>query len=95
MAFDITNFGPVGGQASRGKAPQVFSYKTTDAATAVDASGYFNDAYGMLSVGDIIEVVTTTSDVPTAYSKHIVVSRASNVVDVSNTLSTVALSDTD
>lgn len=85
MTFDISQFGPIGGQASRGKAPQVFGYKTTDAAGDVDTSGYFNDIYNMLSVGDfILRVTLNSSGVPTTAGFHVVMSRASNVVDVSD-----------
>ena len=86
MALDRTEFGPLGGQASRGKAPALYSYKTTDAPTAVDASGYFNSFSNDLEVGDLIlRVTVNSSGVPTSAGFHVVMSNASGVVDVSNT----------
>ena len=46
MAFDRANWSPIGGQSKRGKAPQMWSYTTTDAKTVVDGAGYFNDVSG-------------------------------------------------
>lgn len=95
MSFDITEFGPIGGQASRGKAPQIFSYKTLDAATAVDTEDYFNDLSNHLEVGDLIYRVTVNSSgVPTAVGFHVVMSNASGVVDVADA-EVVNISDSD
>ena len=54
MAFDKTGLQPIGGQAKAGNAPQMWSYTSTDAKTAIDAEGYFNDVSDLLKVGDII-----------------------------------------
>lgn len=94
MAFNRTNFAPIGGQSTRGKAPQLFSYTTEDAAAAVDTSGYFNDVSGMLEVGDMIHRVTTSSGTPSAAGIHVVMSNASGVVDVSDATA-IAVTDTD
>lgn len=61
MAFSKTQITPVGGQSLRGKAPQVFAYKTTDALATVKASGYFDEMAEMLEAGDIIVVSTMSS----------------------------------
>ena len=96
MAFAKTNLTPVGGQSSRGKAPQVWSYATTDALTTVDAAGYFDNGSttntGMrnfMKPGDIIHVVVvsdlsadpwTVSDAGTL----VVLTNASGIIDTSN-----------
>ena len=99
MAFDRDNFQPIGGQGRKGKSPQVFAYRTLDTHATVDTSGYFNGVSDILAIGDMIDVVvvTGTADVPTGvstYGRHIVLSNAAGVVDVSNvTVGTVT--DTD
>jgi len=98
-AFDSDNFQPIGGQGRKGKAPQMFAYRTTDSHATVDTAGYFNDVYSLLGFGDIIYVVVVggTADTPTSvttYGPHIVINYASNVVDVTNvTVGTVTDSD--
>lgn len=88
MAFDITNFQPIGGQAKRGTAPAHYSYATLDAAATVDTSGYFNTIANILKVGDVIHRVTWSTAIGTgtvsAYGTHIVLSNAAGVVDVSD-----------
>ena len=81
MAFDSTGLQPIGGQAKAGNAPQMWSYTSTDAKTAIDAEGYFNSAAGVLKVGDLIYVHASTGGTRT-YSLHPVVSNASGVVDI-------------
>lgn len=66
MAFIRKDFMLIGGLARRGDAPRVFSYKTTDAGTAVAASGYFNEMAEQLDAGDIILVSTMASGAATA-----------------------------
>jgi len=79
-----------------------YRYDTTDAATAVDASGYFNNADDdlNLAVGDIIDVVVWTTAVRSGtisdVSQHIVVSvSAAGVVDLSNDLLSATVTDSD
>lgn len=89
MAFDITNFAPIGQQAKRGKAPQHWAYATLDAAATVDTSGYFNTVANLVDVGDVIHRVTWATAIGSggtisAYGTHIVLSNASGVVDVSD-----------
>ena len=58
MAFNREAFSPVGGQSTRGSAPQVYSYVTTsDDKTIVEANGYFNGASTYLEVNDIIMAI--------------------------------------
>lgn len=63
---------------------------TTDAATTIDGSGYFNAFAEQLDIGDVNKAITVDDiETPTAVSgasEHIVVSNAGGVVDVSNTL---------
>lgn len=89
MAFDATKLQRIGPQNSN--SPSVWTYATTDALTAVDAAGYFNDAAGKLQVGDWI--LTSSSS---TYGIHIVNANTRDltasppvegVVDVTNALS--------
>ena len=99
MAFITKNFQPVGGQSQATNAPQVFSYSTLDAHAAVDTSGYFNAVSALVRPGDIIDVVVWATAIGTGgtvstYGRHIVLTNASGVVDVSNvTVGTVTDSD--
>lgn len=54
MAFTLANLAPAGNQSRRGKSPQHFVYRTTDSLATIEASGYFDDASAMLSLGDTI-----------------------------------------
>jgi hypothetical protein len=81
MAYAVAGLQPIGGQSKAGNAPQVWSYTSTDAKTAIDASGYFNDASDLLKVGDLIYIYASTGGTAT-FSLHPVVSNASGVVDI-------------
>ena len=81
MAYDIAGLQPIGGQSKAGSAPQMWSYTSEDAKTAIDAAGYFNSASDVLKVGDLIYVHASTAGTRT-YSLHPVVSNASGVVDI-------------
>lgn len=95
MPVTLSEIGPLGGQSSRGKAPQLFGLKTTDAATDVDGSGYFDQMSSQLTVGDVILRVTVdTAGVPTSAGFHIVMSNTDGVVDVSNA-DALTITDTD
>lgn len=96
MPFIARNFAPYGGNATpivpgSGEAtpgtPQMFGYRTQDAATDVDTSGYFNAMANVLRPGDLIYRVTinATGVVQTA-GFHTVMTNASGVVNVSDTL---------
>lgn len=86
MAFNATNFQPIGGQAKAGNAPQMWSYTTADSAATVDTSGYFNAVASIVKAGDIIVRVTTSSGAPSTAGMHLVMSvSAAGVVDVADT----------
>tara|TARA_Y100001963_G_C6761694_1_gene439816 strand:+ start:1581 stop:1862 length:282 start_codon:yes stop_codon:yes gene_type:complete len=93
MAFSLTDLQPIGGQSRAGNAPQIWSHTSTDAKTAIDAAGYYNDASDLLKVGDIIYSWASTGGTATA-SWHVVVSNASGVVDVGDGV-TIAVTDSD
>jgi|TARA_R100001463_G_scaffold56006_2_gene107865 hypothetical protein len=66
-------------------------YSSTDALSAVRASGYFNDAAGMMNVGDL--VIVYDSDAPTI-ALSVVLSNTGSVVDIADgTAITVTDSD--
>jgi len=93
MAFARAGWNPIGGQSKKGVAPQMWSYASTDAKTAIDAAGYFNDVSGDVSVGDLIYSWGSSGGTATA-SHHVVVSNASGVVDVGDGV-TIAVTDSD
>ena len=94
MAFARSGWGPLGGQAKAGTTPQLFVYTTTDAATVVDAAGYFDSVSDTVRVGDMIIVHGATGGTRTV-TMHIVVSNASGVVDVGDGTTIGAVSDSD
>lgn len=59
MAFNRDYLQPVGAQSGFG--PGMWSYKTDDAAGAVDAANYFALAGDVLKLGDIIFRTTVTN----------------------------------
>lgn len=59
----------------------LWHYKTPDAASAVDADGYFNGAANMLRVGDFVFVNTSIAST-VASSVKIVASNSGGSVDV-------------
>lgn len=69
---------------------QTWSYRSTDVATDVDASGYFTNGYALgMKVGDIVEVFDTdTNDVMTLH-RVTVSSATTGAVTVSTTGLTV------
>ena len=94
MAFVKSDFSALGGQSMRGSIPALYCYTTTEAHTAVDASGYFNDLSDMLEVGDMIIVHGSTGGTRTI-TMHVVVSNASGVVDISDGTVIAAVTDSD
>ena len=60
MAYDKSNLTRLSG----GSGVSLWHYTTTDAATVVDAAGYFNDSANMFNVNDIILAVTATGGTP-------------------------------
>ena len=57
MAFNKNYFSPIGGQSTRGGAPQIFSYATTDSQATLETTGYFNLARTYLEINDVIIVI--------------------------------------
>lgn len=94
MAFARSGWSPLGGQAKAGITPALYVYTSTDAHTAIDASGYFNDLSDTLSVGDMIIVHGATGGTRTV-TMHIVVSNSSSIVDISDGTVIGAVSDSD
>ena len=69
--------------------PNIWVYKTDDAAATVDTSGYFPVGYG-LKIGDLIYRVTVTNlglstEALSTAGWHVVVTASSSAVDVSDT----------
>jgi outer membrane protein assembly factor BamB len=75
MAYDSNNLSAL----TYANGFTLWHYKTPDAADAVDTTGYFNDAAGMLRVGDFIFANTGTMG-----GVFVVNANAGGVVDVAN-----------
>jgi len=71
----------------------LWHYVTTDVATDVDTSGYFNEAGDMLRAGDMVMANVDTDGTPGA-GIFLVSSATSSVVDLSN-ITAIGSSDTD
>jgi hypothetical protein len=71
----------------------LWHYTSTDAASTVDNTGYFNSAADMLRVGDMILANVDTAGSPGA-GIFLVNANAGGVVDIAN-LTAVGPSDTD
>jgi len=61
----------------------LWHYTTPDAATAVDASGYFNGAADMVRIGDMV-LANTDTGAGYASGVFVVAANANGVVDVAN-----------
>ena len=94
MAFARSGWGPLGGQAKAGTTPALYVYTSTDAHTAIDASGYFNDLSDTVRVGDMIIVHGATGGTRTV-TMHVVVSNASGVVDIGDGTVIGVITDSD
>jgi hypothetical protein len=79
MAYDSSNLSAL----TYANGFTLWHYKTNDIATDVDTAGYFNDAAGMLRVGDFIFGNFDLGGTP-SHGVMIVVSNVGGVVDVSN-----------
>ncbi len=98
MAFIDGNLALIGNHGVS-KAPRRWGYKTEDVHAVVDTAAYFNNASDRLKVGDIIDVVVVTNldasnEAVATYGKHIVLSNAAGVVDVSD-VTVGVVTDTD
>ena len=69
----------------------IWHYKSNDLATAIDASGYFNDMAKEMNVGDVIFANTDLDGTP-VYGMFVVNANDGSSVDVANI---VSLSGTD
>lgn len=95
MAFTPASLIPQN-NSSKGLGVTLYTYKTTDAKTTIDTSGYFNNASYILQVGDIIDTVVFTTGTPVGCYRFYVLSNAAGVVDVSDaTAATSSFGDTD
>lgn len=94
MAFTASSFQPIGGQARRGSAPQIFSYKTEDTAATVDSADYFLSVIKLLEIGDAIYRVTTSSGALSTAGWHVVKDKTATSIDVADTLA-LTVTDTD
>lgn len=98
QALDLELLNPGGGASLGAKSAKIWSYRTEDTPATVDTSGYFNNASGILTVGDLIYVVQVdAAAVPTSVTAagfHVVVSNAAGVVDVEDA-EALTLTDTD
>lgn len=91
MAYSTTNPPElvVGTQGFR-----IWAYKSTDAASAVRASGYFTNGYGLgMRAGDLVIVIDTDAS-PIAMQLCIVTSATASAVDLSDGTAVTA-TDTD
>jgi hypothetical protein len=92
MAFSRDGWNPIGGMSKRGKAPQMWSYTTTDSLATMNTEGYFNSVSDEVKVGDLIYV--HDSNTPTASLVVVLSVTTAGVVDVSDgTALSVADSD--
>lgn len=95
MAFDKAGLQRIGGGVKGGTstgAPQIWTYRTNDAITDVDAAGYFDNGAttntGMrnhMAVGDMIYVFGTADTTPT-FGIIFVNSNSSGIIDTSNSI---------
>jgi hypothetical protein len=84
MAYSSTGLN-VASASKAGNAPQIWTYKTTDLITAVDASGYFNSAASLLKVGDLMYVHANSAGTTPTFGFVIVTGNTTaGVVDVTN-----------
>jgi len=87
MAYSATGLTRMAG----GGGYNMWYYSSTDALSAVRASGYFNDAAGMMNVGDL--VIVYDSDAPTI-ALSVVLSNTGSVVDIADGTA-ITVTDTD
>lgn len=98
MAFNAAGLTPLGGQSKRGRAPQLFGYRTTDSAATVDTADYFLSVKDSMEIGDIILRTTVDSlTAPTSVTSvgfHVVRAKSSTSIDVADATA-VNVSNTD
>jgi hypothetical protein len=77
MAYDGKNLSVL----AYGNGFTLWHYKTSDTAATTDTTGYFNEAAGMLRVGDFIFANVGVGGTP-QHGLFVVLSNAAGVVDV-------------
>jgi hypothetical protein len=82
MAFGKDGLNLVAGSKA-GNAPQIWTYKSNDAGTTIDGSGYFNAVAGLLKVGDLM-YIHATADTTGTFGLAVVSSNTGTVVDITN-----------
>lgn len=87
MAYTSTGLTRMAG----GGGYNMWYYSSTDALSVVRVSGYFNDAAGMMNVGDL--VIVYDSDAPTI-ALSVVLSNNGSVVDIADGTA-IDVTDTD
>jgi hypothetical protein len=92
MAYSVTGLMLVAGSKA-GNAPQMWTYRSNDAVSAIDGAGYFDDASSILKVGDLIYVHSAADSTP-AFGFVVVNSNSGGVVDVTS-VTTVGTVDSD
>jgi hypothetical protein len=90
MAFNTEGLNLVSG-SKRGKAPQLWAYRTDDLVTAVDLTGYFDNGdttnTGMrnsMNVGDLVYVHANAAGTTPTFGLLIVTANSAGVIDVTN-----------
>jgi hypothetical protein len=79
MAYDSSNLSAL----TYANGFTLWHYKTNDDAAAVDTAGYFNEAAGMLRVGDFVFGNFDLDGTP-SHGVMVVVANAAGVVDLSD-----------
>jgi len=87
MAYTSTGLTRMAG----GGGYNMWYYSSTDALSVVRESGYFNDAAGMMNVGDL--VIVYDSDAPTI-ALSVVLSNTGSVVNIADGTA-ITVTDTD
>ena len=89
MAFDKDGLNVVSASKS-GKAPKVFTYKTSDPLATVDGAGYFDNGSStntgmrnVMSVGDMVYVYGNADDTA-EFGLMVINANASGVIDATN-----------
>jgi len=94
MAFDRTNLALSSASLNSGLGPRRWTYTTADTTATVDTAGYFDNAADLLTVGDIVEAITSSGGTP-SYDSYLVNSNTGGVVDVANSAPLDGASDSD
>jgi len=90
MAFVKSNLSLV---SYSGNGFHIWHYTTTEASTAVDGAGYFNDMANEMNLGDVIYASCATGTTP-VYGQFAVSANNGTIVDVNN-ITTLSAADSD